>query len=62
MLSIVLFLLTLNWAEELIVPPAGVPNQGLLKSTMQNIDYQEELPQRCYSCELLEATEDFCLL
>ena len=28
------FHITLNWAEELIMPPASLPNQGLLKSTL----------------------------
>ena len=31
MLSIALFKKALNRAEELIVPPASVPNQGLIK-------------------------------
>ena len=42
MLSIELFLLTLNWAEEFIVPPAGLPNQGLIKITMQCIDFTKK--------------------
>ena len=32
MLSIVLFILTLNWAGEMIMPFAGLPNQGLMKN------------------------------
>ena len=43
-----------------ILPPAGLPNQGLKKSSMQNIGF---LPGRTFSdkmcsfCELIGATE-----
>ena len=47
------FLITLKWAEELNVPLAGLPNQGLIKSTMQSIDFTKKnflrgvLPASC---------------
>ena len=56
-------ILTLNWAEELIVPPAGLPNLGLIKKhNAKHWHYQEELPKRCSSAELLGATEDLFFL
>ena len=56
-------ILTLDWAEELIVPPAGLPNLGLIKKhNAKYWHYQEELPKRCSSSELLGATEVVYLL
>ena len=42
----------------LIVPPAGLPNQGLRKITQYRTlaFYQEERPQRFCSCKVPEAT------
>ena len=54
---------TLNWAEELIMPPVGLPNLGLIKKhNAKYWHYQEELPKRRTSSELLGATEDLYLL
>ena len=56
-------ILTLNWAEELIVPRAGLPNQGLIKKhNAKHWHYKEELPKRCSFSELLGTTEDLYLL
>ena len=52
-----------NWAEELIMPPAGLPNQELIKNhNEKHWHYQEEHPKRCSASELLGATEDLSLL
>ena len=49
-------------AEQLIVLPAGVPKQGLLKKHSAKLAfYQKELSKSCSSCKLLEATDDICL-
>ena len=41
------------------MPPAGLPNQGLIKKhNAKHWHYQEELHKRCFSSELLGATED----
>ena len=49
---------TFKRAEELIVPPAGLPNLGFIKiHNAKHLHYQEELPKRCSSSELLGATE-----
>ena len=42
MLSIALFKKALNREEELIVPPAGVPNQGLIKNTMLSMAFTKK--------------------
>ena len=56
-------MLTLNWAEELIVPPAGLPKLWLIKEhNAKHWHYQEELPKRCFFSELLGETEDLYLL
>ena len=43
----------------MIVPPAGLPNQGLIKKhNAKHWPYKEELPKRCSFSELLGTTED----
>ena len=42
------FLLTIKTAEQLIVPPAGLPNQGLFKKYIEKLAFhQRELPWIC---------------
>ena len=49
----IIVLLTINWAEELIVPPADLPNLGLLKKRNANIGIMKKnflrgvLPPSC---------------
>ena len=38
---------TFHWAEKVIVPRAGLPNQGLMKRTMQSIDFAKKNSLRC---------------
>ena len=44
------------------MPPAGLPNQGLIKHNAKHWHYPEELPKRCSSSKLLGATEVLYLL
>ena len=53
------FLSIIISAEQFIVPPAGLPNQGLLKEAQCKISFlRKELPESCSSCELIKAIED----